>query len=169
MSRLKRRGDLQIEEDRAFERASWTVQHYAWVFMLALIIAGALGYAGSGPFSHVDAADPTGLFSIGYDRSLRRLAPSSIDVTVRDRREDGSLILWMDEEYAKQISVESMLPRPQAEASGSGMIFFAFPPGPVLGSFSLQMEYRPTALGWIAGKIGVVEGPTAEFSQFVYP
>lgn len=42
---------VQVSEDLDFQRKEWRVQRIAWTCMAVLILAAALGAAGSGPLS----------------------------------------------------------------------------------------------------------------------
>ncbi len=51
MTKVQRVGDLEVAQDRTFQRRSWTIQRVGWVVMLLVAAAALAGLTGSGPLS----------------------------------------------------------------------------------------------------------------------
>lgn len=166
-------GDLQIEQDMAFQRRDWRVQRIGWAVMVLVVAASTAGLLGSGPLSRGRTEVP-GVVSVDYQRFSRFQAPEELRVQVAPAATAAPEVrLAVDRRFLDGAEIRSILPRPDRVESAGGDVTFVFPlarPGEGLDVvFNLRSEH----LGLARGRVGVVraDGPpaTVEFRQVVYP
>jgi hypothetical protein len=63
-------GDLELDQDLAFERRTWTVERVAWVAMGLMGIAALAGLLGPGPLSKPPIGEATKQALLGENFSL---------------------------------------------------------------------------------------------------
>ncbi len=170
MSSVRRVGDLEVAENRAFERREQKLQTLGRVGMAVFIIAALAGLFGTGPISRTRIDQPDGSLSAEYERFGRALAPASLIVTVPPGAvRSGELRLWVDRDYLKGVQVEDISPSPESVESGRDRLTYVFvvpaTSGPVTVVFRCRLQVH-----WLrSGRIGVESGPELGFTQFVYP
>jgi hypothetical protein len=76
--------ELRDELNPRFQRAEWIAQRAIWICMALVIVAAALGFAGSGPFARTTASTAVagGEVTVAYSRVARFHAPQTLSVTV---------------------------------------------------------------------------------------
>jgi hypothetical protein len=166
---IRRVGDLEIDEDLAFQRRSWAVQRAGWVAMGSVLVLAAAGLLGSGPLSRQNVVVP-GL-SVEYKRFTRYETPETLTVRVDPAATRAPDVrLWVDRRYLERVVVESVVPAPLRVEAAAEQLVYVFPmsrPGErITIAFRLQAEH----IGPAQGRIGLVGAePVAAFRQFVYP
>jgi hypothetical protein len=167
---VQRHGDLEIQEDLPFQRREWLVERVAWGVMALLIVAALLGLFGTGPFSRATAGDETIPLSLEYDRYGRLLAPATLRVHIgRDIGDDGFVRVWFERRYMETVELQQVTPEPEnAEAAGDRLIFAFRLTDPERPS-AITFNIRPSRFGLLSGRVGLIDGPTLRFQQFVYP
>jgi hypothetical protein len=161
---------LEIDEDLAFVRRSWTVQRLGWIGMglvLALALAGLLG---SGPLSR-RATHLAGLLRVEYQRFARYEAVQTITIRVEPAAtHTGELRVWVDRRFLDDSKIDAITPTPVRVEAGPDRLVYVFamshPGEPTTLSFILEAEQ----IGPTSGRIGLVGSDgAASFRQFVYP
>lgn len=170
MAELSRVGDLEIEQDLAFERREWAVQRAGWALMALVLLAALLGLFGAGPLSRAVATDENGQFQLDYERFTRAKAPSTIQVRIAPGvASRGTVTVWFDGEYLQGGHIEGVTPEPEmVETTGDRIIYTFLSPDPqqaVAVTFRLEME----KVGLWEGRAGVGEGSGVRFTQLIYP
>ena len=171
MARNRRIGDLDIHEDATFQSRTWLLERIGWIVILLILAAALLGLCGSaGPLGRGSAGEQGGPLSLRYARFPRHAAPTLLEVrldgaTVRD----GTARVWMEQALLENFDLEHVTPEPVTVELGAGHLTYVFrvaePGGPLTITFSLRAErYGPHT-----GRIGLPDGPTLRFRQFVYP
>ena len=158
MPRTQRQGDSRVDGQTAF----------GWFLMLALVLVGGAGLFGSGPLSAVAGRGDGGDGLIIYDRFVRRDATAMLTIEWAAPKDTKVVRLWVDEDYVDAIEWERMDPSASSEASASGRLLYAFPHAEA-GVFTARLRFRPHTVGPLEGRLGVIDGPTFSFGQFVYP
>jgi hypothetical protein len=162
--------DLEIDQDLAFQRRSWTVQRVGWVVIGVLLVLALAGLLGSGPLSRQQVELP-GLLRLEYERFTRYQTPHTLTVRLQPGATSAAEArVWVDRRYLEGTKVEAITPSPlRVEAAADRLVYiFAMsrPGDPVTIAFTLQSE----ELGPRSGRVGLGgAGPVAPFRQFVYP
>ncbi|MCA1626498.1 MAG: hypothetical protein LC742_00825 [Acidobacteria bacterium] len=170
MSGVKRIGDVEINQDLDFQRLVWTVQRVGWVVTALLIVAALLGLFGPGPLSWATAGEGGAPLRLEYNRFERYLAPTTLRVhTGAGAGREGQLRIWLDRTYLEGVQVESVTPQPDSVEAGTDRMTYVFqmpdPNGPTAITFNLLTQQ----IGTLRGRVGLAEGQTVTFTQFVYP
>lgn len=96
---MKRVGDLEINQDLAFERRQWPVQRVGWGVGALIIVAALLGVFGSGPLSAATAGDEETLL-VHFQRFVRHKGQGELVVKVGPNQASaGQVELWLTTEY----------------------------------------------------------------------
>lgn len=158
-------GDLEIEEDVAYQRAEWTVQRIGWLLMALVVLAAALGFAGTGPVSRRSLVAPGGNLRLGYERFIRRNAPALLTVHVPP----GHDRVWMRQSFLGTIRLIGIEPEPAAAIPAGDHLVYRFTTRHPDSGFDLVIRFEPESVGGNRGAIGVPGGDSLTFRQFVYP
>jgi hypothetical protein len=178
MPGTKRIGDLEVNQDLAYQRREWLFERIGWIIMAQLILAGLLGLFGSGWLSSTEATSPSGVAHLHYDRFAHHDEPTQLILTIaRAADADKRCRVWISREYLQQVRVEAITPLPQRQESGTERQWFEFDiPGE---RAEIVFWLAPVVRGNLSGRLGVATGGGAEaektendalsFSHFVYP
>jgi hypothetical protein len=161
--------DLQIREDPDFQRSSWIMERIGWIAVALILIAALLGLFGTGLFSKTKAGDRNGPLWLEYNRFGRFQSPSTLRVHIGRGKTEKIARIWFDRNYMKGIQIEQITPEPEGVESVSDKLVYTFklakPKEPAEVTFHLKLEQ----IGSLSGKVGLVNGPTLSFTQFIYP
>ena len=160
---MKKRS-LQIDEDITFQRKEWMAQRVG-VVLLSLFVLGALfGLTGvSGPLSHGEAGDRNGAVHVEYDRIVRRGAQANLKLHVRSTA-PGDLQFWVSAPYLRDVTIERIVPEPDAAACRDGTPRVRDSRGARDITVAFEVEHR--TIGRVHGEIGIVGGPAVRFTQW---
>lgn len=161
--------NVDITQDDAFERRSYTVQRAGWIVMSVIVAAAAGGLLGSGPLGKATAA-AGGAFTVKYERLTRYQTQQKLEIhlqpTVTGRREAR---LWISRQFLDSSKIETIVPTPVRVEGSADRIYYVFhmakPGDPLLVSFNIQAEQ----IGLVNARIGVDDGQEVKLNQFVYP
>ncbi|MHC2992572.1 hypothetical protein OB13_13630 [Pontibacter sp. HJ8] len=165
----KHNQELEIDEDSAFAKSTWTAERVAWVLIGVLLLAVLLGFTGNGGVTGINkrtaGSQATGI-AVEYDRYLRREAPSEIKVILSGTSSEATKELQFNQDFYDQVHVEQVIPEPTEVSTHENGITYKFagtaPIMPII--FYLQPKHMGThEIHVQAGKSSV------SFSQFVYP
>jgi hypothetical protein len=163
-------GSLHIEQDITFQRRSWTVQRVGWVIMALIVAATLAGLFGPGPLSRAAAGALGDPVRVEYQRFLRFQAPTSfsVELTPTAARE-GEFRVWLARDYAEAVRVQEVVPPPERVEAGADRLIYVFPAAPAGGPAGVTFHLQPERVGQLNGRLGLPDGPTLTFIQFVYP
>ena len=166
---LERVGDLEIDQDLAFERRHWTVQRIGSVIGALIVVAALLGVFGSGPLSAATAGDEESL-AVHYQRFVRFQGQGELVIVVgANLAREGQVEFWLATEFLDDIDLQGISPEPdEVRLAGDRQVFVFLvddPAQPVQVTFT----YVPNGLGKVSGAAGLVDGPRVSFTQFGYP
>jgi hypothetical protein len=166
---VQRHADLEIPEDLPFQRREWLAERAAWAVMALLIAAALLGLFGTGPLSRTMAGDEAGPLWLEYERFARLLAPASLRLHLGPGAgRDGTVRVWIDRRYVDSLELQQVTPQPDSmELSGERLIL-AFRQAE-RGATVITFNTRPTRFGSLSGQVGLIDGPSLQLRQFVYP
>jgi len=166
---MKRAGDLEIDQDLAFERRQWSVQRVGWGVGALIIVAALLGVFGSGPLSAATAGDEETLV-VHFQRFVRHKGQGELVVKVGPNQASaGQVELWLTTEYLGEIDLQGISPEPDEVRSAGDRQVFVFLVDDPAQLLEVTITYFPTGLGRVSGAAGLVDGATVSFTQFGYP
>lgn len=172
MSKVQRVGDLEVNQDLEFQRHIWTVQRVGWVVMTLVVLAALLGLFGPGLFGRATAGNQEAPVSIEeYERFLRFEKPTTLRVHLNlTAGAGGEVRVWLDREYLESVQLQQVTPQPERVEAGSDRLIYVFdvaaePDQPTAVTFNFQ----PDKIGPLKGQVGLAEGESLAFRQFVYP
>ena len=125
---------------------------------------GRLGLFGHGVLSSASLGN--GGLHLRYERFERVQRPTTIRLRISPTMGQTASI-FIARSYLDAIRIERIMPQPEkTEASARGLIYhFPVKGGPITITFHLEIEQ----FGVVSGEIGLIDGPTISFNQFVYP
>lgn len=167
MAETRHGGELEIEQDLPFQNRQWAAQRVGGVLM-ALVAAGLLGLVGTGPLSA--AAIERGPLRVEYGRFERNGTPTKLTLRIAaGTATDGTVRVWLDEEYLDGVRLQNVSPEPdQVLAGGERTIYVVAVADPGLPA-NVGFDLEPAEIGRLSARLGLVDGPEIEFTQFVYP
>jgi hypothetical protein len=119
--------------------------------MTLLMVVTLLGLFGSGPLSRASAgAESTPLY-LEYDRFGRLSNPTELRI------------------YVKSVQIEKVMPEPDRIELASDRLIYNFPVVEPNQVGLITFHLKPTQFGLLVGQVGLVEGETLNFNQFIYP
>ncbi len=170
MSRKKRSGELELDEDLGFQHAEWRVQRVGWAAMVLIILAAAAGAFGRGPLARASTGGPEAGIRVEYERLLRRqakarmhleLAPPSVASPEARVTIDSALLAAMD--------IERVTPQPESEQAAPNGVTYTFRLSPLSAPQRVTIDYEASAAWRHTGAISVPDHPPLRLSFFVYP
>lgn len=162
---------LQIKEDMAFQRRSWTAERIGWSVMALVIIAALLGLFAVGPLSWSTKTDASGLMRVDYGRIQRQTAPTTLKVDVALAAVAGeSMELQVDQSFLEMFTISSMRPEPtEAVATSHGLrLRFKVEPGSD-GHATIYFELSPETIGFRRTRLGLAGHEPVELPVFIHP
>lgn len=156
---------LEIDEDFSLQEFFWKTKRVGWIILLLLILAALAGLFQTGLFSQ--ARQSADSFQLEYHRFERISATSDLRVDL-PASQSSTAQVWLSREYLENHRIEQITPQPESvEASGDRYIFnFKTKPNQPSG---IMFHLIPENIGYRSGEVGVENGQSLKFSQFVYP
>lgn len=165
MDHSHRVGDLELDEDVAFQRRAWRVQRVGWGLMVLLAIAAAAGLFGKGPLSNATGRLEGG--ELRYERlshahSATRWHLSGV------AGPGGLMTFWIDNRLLQKLTVEAIAPAPARVDAGPDRTawHFAAPQG---GRVEVSIALRTAGPGRLAGDVAVNGGAPLRVAGWIYP
>lgn len=159
---------LQIDEDLSHQRREWRLERMGWAVMAVLLAAALLGLLGDGPMGRVRADGPGA--SLEYDRLQRAAAPTEYRFAIDPALAvDGRVRLRFDETLLEEVELLSIVPEPEAVATGPGYVEYAFAVHGPGARAPVSFRFQPTTFGRVSGRVTPVGGQPLALDQFVYP
>jgi hypothetical protein len=169
-SNIQRIGDLEIDQDLAFQQRAWTVQRIGWASIALLILAALLGLFGPGPLSNATAGAPGADLWLEYERFERFKAPTTLRVNVGPGAvRDGVVRITLDRAYLDQVQVEQVMPQPESVETGPDRFTYTFKLNDPAQPTAITFHLNPQAIGRLSGRVGLDGEQAIGFDQFVYP
>ncbi len=169
-----RTDELKIDEprDATFMRREWTIQRISWVVMLAIVAAALVGLLGTPGFAsttHATTAD--GALSLEYGRIERHHAPTDLTLEVApDAVVNGEIRLWISRDYIDTLSVETVFPEPDRVEVERDRVVYIFATGEAAdGPLTVTIKHEHDGYWQQTGELGLVDGASLTFTQFILP
>jgi hypothetical protein len=155
-------GDLQIEEDMAFQEKTWKVERVAWALMGVIVLASAVGLISEGPLSKMRQGDPSRL-QVELQRFTHVDTPTRLEIRLDAA---GPFSLQFPYAYLRKAEISNVVPEPDRVESSEGLVtyFFAGHQGVADVHFDLQFRGAGMAKGFVQR-----EREKVDFTQYVYP
>jgi hypothetical protein len=170
MADMPRVGDLEIDQDLAFQRREWLFERLAWAAMALLTLAALLGLLGRGPLSPRRASAPDGSLSVEYERFLNSRSDTTLTVRVPGEvTRARTFRLWINDDYLDRVQVRQITPRPEREEPGSGRHAFVFRAAEPGQPASVTFRVEPDRAGRLQAEVAAGQGEPAALGQIVYP
>jgi hypothetical protein len=170
LSKPRRIGSIEIDQDIAFQERSWRVQRAAWSAMVLIIAAALLGAFGHGPLSSARAGDEN-LLRIEYERFVRLESPEKITFTVgrSASRPDSTVELWVDRQWLSEHEVRSIVPDPYETRLTTDRVVYQFRVDSAAFPSRIEFNLDTRGVGALRGSAGISGSAPVKFSQFAYP
>jgi hypothetical protein len=149
--------------DEPFENRWWRVETSAWLLMVALLIAGALGVFGRGVLALSHASGPD--VAIEYERVVRYQTPTRISVRVPP--DDRGTRVFVGRSLLDRLQVQSLMPPALGSEVRPEGVVFLFPAQTTGGVITFTAE--PGAIGVCQQWLGLDGHSPVGFRQFILP
>lgn len=160
-------GDIEIEEDAAYQRRFHKAQRLAWALMAVAVLLALAGLIGPGLSGTDESASPDRTVRTEYNGTIYYQKDSEMTVKVK-ATEGGMLSIWISRDYLESVYIKQMLPRPEEVVAAPGRIYYGFRLDGRARELEINLYFQPLRVGKLSGSIGY-GGSAAEFSQFVFP
>ena len=169
MKRIKRIGDLQINEDMEFQRRSWIVQRIGWAIFALVSLLAALGMFGDGVLSNAQAGQQEGELWLEYPRFERFEDEFQIKAHANEgAAAESDIRIHVDQNYLDGVEVNKISPEPDSELLDANGITYVFKTNGT-SAFTAQFYMIPRKVGLLSGAFRLQNGEPVDFSQFIYP
>jgi hypothetical protein len=158
-------GDLQIEQDLAYQKRAWFVQRIGWAVMMVVVVATAAGLFGDGVLSNASVGNDE--FRIEYKRFPHYLSAAPLTIRAQNNSNDD-LQIRISSAFLEAMKLDSVVPQPESVQAGPGWLNYTFKtaaPGQILVRFNIT----PEQTGWVTGTVTCENRQSLSFWQFVYP
>ena len=159
----------EIHENQRAQRRIWVAERIGWAALFLLVASAIAGVFGDGPLSHARSETGDGV-TVRYERTLRRSAPSEIEVEVSRTRAGEDIVLLVSQDLARILDPARSIPAPArtvALEDGGLALVFAVAPGASEASLLLRLE--PENPAKLTSRIAVEGGRPLVFEQNVLP
>ena len=159
---MSRKRSLEIDEDLTFQKKEWRAQRIGVVALSLLVLAALLGLTGRGGFlSHGEAVDAVGTVRVEYERFVRRGSRSTMKLHLRGA--SGDVRFWVGAPYIERVRIESVAPAPELASVEQNRHVYLIRSGS--GDVTVTLEMTHESMGRLNAEVGVVGGPSVQFSQ----
>jgi hypothetical protein len=170
MAENSRSGDLELDQDLDFERRTWTVERVAWVVMALAGLVALAGVLGPGPLSRTTVGEQGGPLWLEYSRFGRLKAPLTLRVHVGPNQgQQGPMRVWLSRTYLEGMQIQQVSPHPGQVEAGPEQLTYVFPRSEPHRPTAITFALKTEQMGRQRGCVGVTDGPTVCFRQFIYP
>lgn len=166
MSREKRSVEhaahsLEMEEDIRLHEKGWIVQRIGWVFILTVMVAGAIGVFGSGFVSK--ETPQAGSFKVKYDRYYRYETEMKIEI---QSASEHISTLSFPQDYLKNFRLIRFIPDPLHNHTENQEVVYNFPPS---ANRTVTLYVIAEDFGAINGNMKINGQNNIALNHFLYP
>lgn len=167
MAEIQRVGDLELDQDLAYQQREWRAQRIGWAVLGLLIVAASLGLMGPGLFNKATLQGDG--VQLEIPRTQRYWAPAQVQFVLSADASAGEHVrLWLSQGFLGSVQVQQITPQPEsvtATADGQTYLFRRAPEQPMTVSFDVTTQQ----VGLVRGEARRDDRPPLLFSQFVFP
>jgi hypothetical protein len=156
---------LELDHDPGFQKWEWRLQRVGWVLLLAIVVIALTGALGDGPLAHKQARSADGSLDVSYERVARKRARETITVACGVR--DDSVRLWISRDAARMLDLKRIEPEPSSVEGDHERLIYSF--SGLRDRLLVTFHCEPGEAGRARGAIGIVDGATVAFDQFILP
>jgi len=165
---MQRIGDLELDQDLAFERRQWTVQRVGWWLMLLAVVLGLLGLFGTGPLSSATARGDG--VTVDYERFVRRHGEGELTIAIApNQAQNGQVEVWLADAWLDAVTIEGISPEPASQHPSGDRQVYVFEVADPARPFTVRIDYRPQEMGRLPAELGIGSGEGLDVFQFSYP
>lgn len=167
---MDRAGDLQIEQDLAFQEREWRFERFGWAALFALVTAGALGLFGHGPISWTSVSTDDGALEVRFERFGRNGGNQELVLDVAaSAAEAGTWEINISRDYLGVLEVNSITPEPDAVESLGDELRYTFAQADPGADLRVSFDVTPDGLWRQSGRIGIAGGSSVRVTHFFVP
>jgi hypothetical protein len=170
MTTVPRHGDIEIDLDEVFQRRDQRAQRIGRVAMALVVAGGLAGVFGGGLLSGSSVRAADGRVSVEYDRVARHGAQQPLRIHIEPRAPgDSTVDLWIDQRYMHGLVVREISPAPAESRAGDRRLIYRFRLADPSRSATFVFQAEADELWLRHGAVGIVNGDSVRFRQFVLP
>ena len=170
MTTVPRHGDIEIDQDQTFQQRDWRAQRIGRIAMALVVVAALAGTFGDGVLSSRTARTDDGRLEVEYDRVARHGAPQPLRVHVAARAPGDSIVdLWIDQRYVYGLVMREISPPPAETWAGGERLIYRFRLTDLPRTAVIVFQAEASELWSRSGAVGLVNGDSVRFRQFVLP
>ena len=159
--------DHPVQENMAFQKKNWVAQRIGWGLLALIVVLALLGLFSDGPLSQARAVSADGSLQVEYQRFLKHGAESDLRIIAATAAPQGEISITMDRALADSMSVEYLMPLPQASSGGAQGLQLTYA-APEREPAILALKIRPDSFGRVRGRVSFAD-QSVVLNQFIYP
>ena len=153
--------------DVTHERTVWKVEHWGWAMFAFILVLALFGAFGDGPLARAKAHNAT--LNVEYDRLVRYQAPSTIKVRLARSGNSSMPALAVSQSFIERVEVQHVTPEPERVKGAHDSLIYIFDVAQTNQEVTITIDYKPKAYGKTTVRLGLLDGPQLQFTQFFYP
>ncbi len=170
MGKIKRVGDLEIDQDLRYQRRAWLTERIGWVCMALIVLAAILGFLGPGLLGRRTLTDGSGALTVEYTKFLRYEGPATLTFHLKEAAfSGGDVRLWISQDYLDSLQIVAVTPPPDHAEIAQGRVIYVFKLAPGTRQALITFDVTEQKIGPVRARVGTGEGQSLSFSQFIYP
>ena len=166
---VQRIGDLDIDQDLAFQQKQWRVQRGAWLAGVLVLLLALSGLFGGGPLANASVSDTTNALTVDHERIERRHSPSTLSLNVVPAGTQPTLQLWVNASFLNDVEITNIQPEPSGMVPDGDRTILEFDLADPSQPADIRITFEHQKIGPASVEIGLVDGPRLDFRQFVLP
>ncbi len=135
---------VSVGEDLEFQRRWWRFEKAAWLVLLIVLIADALGAFGRGWLADSERVTSDGTLRVHYERIERTGTASKLAIQFDPSAvHDHKVRLFSSESAVKELGAQRIIPQPTVSEIGPAGITYTFPVtgSPASATIALQPAF----------------------------
>jgi hypothetical protein len=153
--------------DVSHERAVWKIEHWGWAMFALILLSALAGVFGDGPVARAKARNAA--IGVEYDRLVRYQAPSTLKVRLARSGNSSMPALSVSQSFIERVEVQHITPEPERVKGAHNSLIYIFDVAQTNEEITVTIGYKPRAYGKTAVRLGRLDGPQLQFTQFFYP
>jgi hypothetical protein len=151
---------LEIDEYLPLQEKGWALQKWGWIFIISIMVAGALGLFGGGILSKQSIS--SGNSKGEYERFWRY----EVEMKVLIESKDHIASISFPEQYLKKFRIVRFVPEPENNNTINNAVRYNFLPSEnhTVSIYMISKDYGP-----IKGPLTVNERDNLNINHFIYP
>jgi hypothetical protein len=155
--------NLEIEEHLDAHRQGFAVQKIGLLFILAMVLAGALGVFGDGFLSDKSVSLPFG--TVAFQKFHRHEAIMNLSVAVFESN-NNSVTVSFPSSYLKSLEIKTITPDVTSVTLKGDQVDYTF--AGEASNTTINFSIIPHKVGSVEGQIKVNDAPV-HLKHFIYP